>query len=678
MPHTRSRLIRVVVAGLLPAILLTPAVAANKAKAKAAANAAAVSRLKSDMKYLASDDLEGRAVDTKGLEKAAEFIRKEFKKAGLDVTKVNGGAYHTFKLNRSTKLEKGNVLTLTTKDGKSVAMKYDTDYRTCAFSRSGKFDGEIVFLGYGIHAPGLKYSDYDGVDIKGKVVIIMRRTPRQSVRRGPFGGRNRARYGALNHKYGEAFSRGAAAVLFVNDTYTTTREARRRTQLTNRAKDAVIKAAEELEAADKAKPKAADKVAAARKKLSQAVARLQTVRKAVSGNVDQLMKFGYGGNTSKGDARPIFHITQAACNRLLKATKQKPLAELEADIDKDFKSKMVTLAGAKAKGAVAVSPVVYDVKNVIGVLEGEGPLSDETIVIGAHYDHVGYGRYGSRTPGAIHNGADDNASGTVALLELARRLGARKKKLPRRIVFIAFTAEELGLIGSKKYVEKPVYPLKKTIAMLNMDMVGRLKDGKMTVFCVGSSPDWEPLLKKHASNPFKLTLRKDVFPRSDHAPFAAQKIPAIHFFTNTHSDYHRPTDDWQKINYEGIAEVVHMLEGLTEELASTKKRPTFSKPPAPKRPKVRKRPRWPYFGSRPDYSKMVKGLYLEGVTKGSPADKAGLKAGDILVKFGRFKVGGIQDYANALSSYKAGDTVEIVVQRGKKTVKMKATLLKPR
>ncbi|MFQ5732812.1 MAG: M20/M25/M40 family metallo-hydrolase [Planctomycetaceae bacterium] len=671
--------LRTAVAALLLGVLVTPAMAAKKAAAKSAANAAAIKRIKSDLKYLASDELEGRGVGTKGLDKAAVFVREQFRKAGLDVTRVHGGAYQPFKLNSGSKLGKRNAITFVTKGGKTIELKYDTDFRTCSFARSGEFDGGIVFLGYGIHAPKLKYSDYDGADIKGKVVIIMRRTPQQADRRSAFRGRlNRNKFGALTHKYGEAFSRGAKAVLFVNDTYTTTREARRRSQLVTKSKDAVVKAAEDLEAAEEAKPNNTDKIAAARKKLSQAVSRLQNVRKVLAGNVDELMRFGYGGKTTKGDPRPIFHITQKACNRLLKATVKKSLKDLEAEIDKNFKSKPLTLAGAKARGEASLSPIENDVKNVIGVLEGEGPLADETIVIGAHYDHVGYGRYGSRTPGAVHNGADDNASGTAALIELARRLAAREKKLPRRIVFIAFTAEELGLIGSKKYAEKPVFPLKKTIAMLNMDMVGRLRAGKLTVFCVGSSPVWAPLLKKHAGNPFKLSLRKEIFPRSDHASFARQKVPAIHFFTNTHSDYHRPTDDWQKVNYEGIADVVHMLEKVTLELASTKERPKFTKPPAPPRSKKRRPSRWPYFGSRPDYAKEVEGLYIEGATKGSPADKAGLKKADIIVRFGRFKIGSVEDYANALSSYKAGDTVDITVKRNGKTVVLKATLAKPK
>jgi len=674
-PRRRSRCLLTILAAVILALPTAPLRAADLD----VKTAAVVSRLTTDLKYLASDELEGRGVGTKGLDKAAEYVRDQFQKAGLNVTAVNGGAYHAFTMTTGTKLGSPNTLAFAGKDGKTIELKYDVDYRTCSFARSGKFDGGIVFLGYGVHAPDLKYSDYDGVDLKGKVAVIMRRTPQQGNPHSAFNrGRNRGKYGELIHKYREAFSRGAVAVLLVDDPYSTQREAQRRTRVMAAAKDAIVKAAEDLEAAETAKQKDAKKVAAARKKLSQTVARIKNLRRIISGNVDELFKFGYGGNSSHSkDPQPIFQITQTACNRLFKAALNKSLENLEAAIDKDPKPQSIALAGWSGKGAASVEPVEEQVKNVIGVLEGEGPLADETIVIGAHYDHVGRGKYGSRTPGEIHNGADDNASGTVALIELARRLAARKTKLPRRVVFIAFTAEELGLVGSAKYAEKPVFPLKQTVAMFNMDMVGRLRDGKVTVFSVGSSPRWKPLLEKHGKG-LKLSLQNQLFGRSDHASFVRKGVPAMHFFTNSHSDYHRPTDDWQKVNFEGMASISDLIEKVVLETVETKERPKFTKPPEPKRKRRRSMGAMPYFGSQPDYAKQVDGLYINGAAKGSPADKAGLKAGDIVVKFGRFKVSGIREYADALSRYKAGDTVDIEVKRGGKIVKLQATLDKPR
>jgi len=678
---TRSRRLFVAIAlPLLLTFVVAPLVTAE-ADNKGAKTSAVVSRLQSDLKYLASDELEGRGVGTKGLGKAAEFIKQRFAEVGLNVSAVNGDAFQTFELTTGSKLGKPNTLSFIGKAGKTLKLKYDEDFRTCSFGRSGKFNAEIVFLGYGIHAPDHDYSDYEGVDIEGKVVIIMRRNPQQGNPHGPFRGNRKRTYASLRHKYTEAFNRGAAAVLFVNDPYSTRKEAQRREKLIEKAKENVVEAAVKLETVEGKKSADAKDVKAAREKLSAAVKKLQNLRKTFSGNTDELMKFGYGGNVYEGkEPRPIFHITQEACNRVLKPALGKTLADLEADIDKNLEPRSTPLDGWKATGQVELRTVKETVKNVIGVLEGDGPLAEETIIVGAHYDHVGYGKYGSRAPGsnAVHNGADDNASGTVALIELARRLAAREKKLPRRIVFIAFTAEELGLIGSRKYVQKPVFPLEDTVAMFNMDMVGRLRKDKLTVFAVGTSPRWKPLLEKSASNPFKLTLNEYLFPRSDHASFARKEVPALHFFTNTHTDYHRPSDDWDKINFDGIAEVVDLMEQLIVTTATTKERPKFVKVPDWKPGKKLARGKWPYFGSIPDYAADVEGLKINGTAKDSPARKAGLKSGDVVIKFGRYKVSGIRDYAHALSRHKAGDTVDIIVKRQGKQVKLKATLDKPR
>ena len=680
----RHVLLRRVFLPILGGLILLPAVAraANKAAANnAAAKKEAVNRLKNDLKYLASDELEGRGVGTKGLGKAAEYVKKQFKAAGLNVSTIKGDAYFTFELPTGSKLGKTNEISFVGKDGKKITLKYGKDFRTCSFGRSGKFDADVVFVGFGIHAPRLKYSDYEGVDLKGKVAIIMRRLPGQGNRRSKFRGLAGRRYQGLQHKYGEAFKRGAAAVLFVNSPTYVAAENKRRESLVATAKENVVKAAEELHEMEKSKTADTLKKGAAQRKLFLAVSRLKAARKAAEGDVDELMSFGYGGNVYRGkQPRPIFHITIPACDRLLKASLKKSLADLENEINKNVAPKSIQLAGGwKAKGEASLSLQTETVKNVVGVLEGEGPLADETIVVGAHYDHVGMGRYGSLAgaKNTVHNGADDNASGTVALIELARRLGARKKKLPRRIVFIAFTAEELGLIGSKRYVEKPTYPLKNTIAMFNMDMVGRLRDGKMTVFCVGSSPRWEPLVKRHFDSPFKLTLRKDIFPRSDHAPFAQKKVPAIHFFTNTHSDYHRPSDDWPKVNFEGMEEIVGRVEQAVIETAETKERPKFTQPPSPPRRK-RSSQTWSYFGARPDLRARVQGVKITSTTKGSAAQKAGIKAGDVIVKIGTSNINGLRDYVTALGRQKTGAAFEIVVKRNGKDVKLKATLEKPR
>src|SRR5262249_32588362 len=188
----------------------------------------------------------------------------------------------------------------------------------------------------------------------------------------------------------------------------------------------------------------------------------------------------------------------AVCDQVLKAALNKTLADLESEIDRDFRPHSTVLKGWTAGGVVTIERKQAQVKNVVAYLEGSGPLAEETVVVGAHYDHVGRGGFASRAPGSteFHNGADESPWGPVCLLELARRLGARQDKLPRRVVFIAFTGEEMGLIGSARYTKEPIFPLEKTIAMLNMDMVGRLRDDKLTIFGSGTSPVWDEMLKR--------------------------------------------------------------------------------------------------------------------------------------------------------------------------------------
>ena len=201
-------------------------------------------------------------------------------------------------------------------------------------------------------------------------------------------------------------------------------------------------------------------------------------------------------------------------------------------------------------------------KNVVGVLAGEGPLADETIVVGAHYDHVGFGGPGSLAPWTheVHNGADDNASGTAALIEVAERLATSEKGPRRRVVFIAFTAEERGLIGSAYYCRNPRFALEKTVAMINMDMVGRLVDDKLIVYGTGTAAEFDHLMDTTAARlKFEITKHEGGFGPSDHASFYAQKIPVLHLFTGNHNDYHRPSDDVEKLNVPGMRRVVDFV-----------------------------------------------------------------------------------------------------------------------
>ncbi len=633
-------------------------------------------RLLSAIKYLASDDLEGRGVGTKGLNLAADFVKQKFAQAGLEVPHVEGGPFQTFQMVTGSELGAPNTLQFVGPDGKTSDLKYDTDFRTCSFGGSGSFDAGIAFCGYAIHDK--KYNDFDGIDIKGKIVIVMRRVPRQGNPKPPFSGAHggMSRHAELRTKVSAAFGQGAVAILFVNDPYTSRKELKKADQQVEQAANALKNAQKELDAVD---PQDVDKSAEARKKFSSATAKLEAQRKAKANrNTDPLMKFGYGG-MGKDKTVPILHITQKACNKLLQAALKKPLEKIEAEIDKDLKPQSALLAGWTAKGATTLKRVRTDVKNVIGVLEGQGPLADETIVVGAHYDHLGMGGRGSLAPGKreVHNGADDNASGTVCLIELARRLAARKEKLPRRVVFIAFTAEERGLIGSARYVKEPIFPLEQTIAMFNMDMVGRLKDDKLTVFGVGTAGRWKGLVERLGKqHGFKLALKMDGFGPSDHQSFYVKKIPVLHFFTGTHRDYHRPTDDWDKINVKGMSRVVDLVE---ETVIATAKNPDRPKYLAVKRKETARRSgNRPYFGSIPEFGSDAPGYSLSGVAPGSPAAKGGVKGGDRIIQLGSIKINDLNDFDLALRKFTPGDTVDVVVMRHGKQMKLRVTLAKPK
>lgn len=630
-------------------------------------------RLRKDLKYLADDKLEGRGVGTDGLNLAADYIRDQFRAAGLDVTAVDGGAFQKFTMVTGTKLLENNTLNFAGPEGKTIELDLEEDFNVCSFGGSGKFTGEIVFGGYAINAKEAEYSDFGDVDIKGKIVIVMRRTPQQGNHKSPFAtGHGISRHASIRSKVSVCSTAGAAAILFVNDPHSVEAEAEKAIDSAN---NAVVKVARELAGMEPTDEAFAD----TRKKMDAALERVSSAHgDAHSGGFDTLMKFGYAGNGSDG-AIPIVHISQATCDELLKASLDKTLADLEAEIDTDLKPRTQVLKGWKVTGETSLKRIRTEVKNVIGVLEGEGPLADETIVVGAHYDHVGMGGDGSLAPGVIevHNGADDNGSGTVALIEIARQLAARKEPLPRRVVFIAFTAEEKGLIGSAKYVEKPLFPLEKTVAMFNMDMVGRLREDKLTVFGVGTAPTFKDVVTRLGeADGFKLSLKPEGFGPSDQSSFYAKKIPVLHFFTNTHSDYHRPGDDWEKINFQGIRRIANLFRDVVIQTAETQKRPEYLEVAA--KADIQRQGSRPYFGSIPDFSGEGEGYAISGVSPKSPAAKGGLKGGDRIVQFGESKIANLNDFDLALRNFSAGDEVDVTVLRDGQRVKLKVTLAKPR
>ena len=317
--------------------------------------------------------------------------------------------------------------------------------------------------------------------------------------------------------------------------------------------------------------------------------------------------------------------------------------------------------------------------NVVAAIRGRDPvLRDEYVIVGAHYDHLGQGnRSSSLGPvGEIHNGADDNASGSVALIEIARQLAAKPPK--RSVVLVAFSGEELGLLGSAAYVRSPAVPMERSVAMVNLDMVGRLRNGRLLVFGSETATEFPALLDSLNTGPkFDLKYSGDGFGRSDQQSFYVAKKPVLHMFTDLHEDYHRPSDDWDKINIAGLEKVATYTTSIVRALADRTAPLTFIfKAPPPPPPPVAGNPAGgaASLGTIPDMASGGPGVRLSGVRPDSPAEKAGLKEGDILLGLDGFDIPDLQGMSDALRQHRPGDTVMVRFRRGARNDSVKAVL----
>jgi Peptidase family M28/PDZ domain len=320
-------------------------------------------------------------------------------------------------------------------------------------------------------------------------------------------------------------------------------------------------------------------------------------------------------------------------------------------------------------------------KNVIGLLPGHDPVRrNETVIVGAHYDHLGLGGFGSLDPdstGKVHNGADDNASGSAMLIQIAQHLV--QSRPARTVLFIAFSGEELGLLGSAYYVKQPIYPLSSTIAMINLDMVGRLRERRLIVYGARTAKEFPALLDSlnwHFG--FDLRARGDGYGPSDQSSFYAAGRPVLHIFTDLHEDYHRTTDDWQKIDTAGFRKVADFTTGLVTALANRPTRLNLVEvaPPPPPTATSSGTPQGygAYLGTIPDMSDNPGGVRLLGVRAGSPAEVAGLRGDDIITRIGDMDVPDLQAMTNALRSHQPGDSVRIVIRRGTQNTTLTARL----
>jgi hypothetical protein len=561
--------------------------------------------------YLASDELQGRKAGSEGEQQAGQYIASAFKRFGLEPAGKSGSYFHTFEVVAGVNQGKNNTVQFELA-GETLACQADSDFVPVAFSENGSFEGEMVFAGYGIEAPDLNYNDYEGLAVKDKIVLVLRFSPDGDNPHSNF-----YSYSALRRKASVARDKGAKAIVFV----------------TGRKND----------------PE------------------------------DVLMTLKYDGAAARSGVGAV-NITRAIANRLFEKS-GKSLVDVQNQIDDRKKPMSFVLENTRTILTTDVRDDRRAARNVAGLLKGSDPdLQNEMIILGAHYDHLGLGGSGSLDSagyGNIHNGADDNASGTAGLLELAQKLASEKEYLKRSYLFLAFSAEEMGLLGSNAYVKEKVVSMDDAVAMINMDMIGRLKENKLILYGLGTSPVWEEMLDEINTQPefgFDLKKNKDGTGPSDHSTFYQAGLPVLAFFSGIHSDYHKPSDDADKINSKDEARIVKFAYQFVKKLDAVDKKPQFTKVESNERRESRRGFRV-FVGTIPDYAETdIEGLKLSGVSAGSPAEKIGLQAGDIITKFGEREIKNIYDYTYALQDFKPGDVVDLIVKRGSKVLTYSMTL----
>ncbi len=597
------------------------------------------------VKFLASDELKGRQPGTPGIEKAAEYIAQQFEKAGLAPGGANKSWYQEFSVARGKKLDESAAKLAIS--GLDVPTQVGKDWTPLPFTEMNDVEAPLAFAGYGIKAEEFSYNDYADFDPNGKVLLIFRYEPQSDDPKSEFGGKEASHFAEFRSKARTAARRGAKALLIVNP------------------------------------PKRED---------------------APVG----LYKFTEEMSRQTFDI-PVAQITPEFADAILKKAGADNLETLQEKLDKE-RTPLSRDLGLDVTLKPGVSPNLIKTRNVIGLLKGKDGV-DETIVIGAHYDHLGdvprqFDR--ENDDPFVHNGADDNASGTAAVIELARTL-AKTGGLRRNVLFIAFSAEEMGLYGSAQWVAEPTLPLSSVRAMINFDMIGRLSQDRFTIFGVPSAAEFEPLMKAAAdSRGLTFHAPKGLMGNSDHGPFLNNEIPYLFAFTGMHKQYHRPEDDADLIDGDGGAKIVDLFHEVVTKLANMESGPVFTpakdeaengedlpRPAFEEAEKQRERgasqrpsgdreagtPGMPRarLGIIPEYTNDgAPGVVVQGTVDGGPAKAAGIKDNDRIVRINDSPVKDIYGYMAAMKELKPGEEVAVTVVREGKEQTIKVKLQKPR
>jgi len=562
--------------------------------------------IKEHITFLASDELKGRDSGTEEIKAATDYIAKEFNSYGL-MPIFNRDYLQEFPFIKTIELTDKNTISFLTNENE-VKPKLKEDYITVPFSGNSDVNANLVFVGFGISAADLEYDDYAGIDVKDKIVIVIRNTPEPNVAHSEFD-----MHSPLRKKASVARDKGAAAIIFFNpyDENKTT---------------------------------------------------------------DDLVEFSFDRGGSIGGFSAV-SIKRSFVEQLFQSEgiNFKEICDKIIETKKPFSFE---LKNSSAKISTEVKEVEATSWNVGGYLEGNDPeLKNEWIIIGAHFDHLGMGGEGSLYRGdepQIHNGADDNASGTTGVLELAEKFASVKDQLKRSIAFFTFSGEELGLLGSNYLVNNLPFPAEDAITMINMDMIGRLKDSSLIVYGTGTSSSWKDILNKYNDYGFKLTFNDEGFGPSDHSSFYGVKIPVLFFFTGTHEDYHKPSDDTEKINFPGEKEILDFVYNIAMDIDNTTERPDYLLVETKTTGQIFARK--VYVGTVPDFASNVDGYKISGVSEGSPAQLAGLQGGDIIISFGGKKISNIYDFTYALGDFVPGDVVDVIVKRGEEQITFQVKL----
>lgn len=492
---------------------------------------------------------------------------------------------------------------------KSFNPKLLDEFITLSFSGDVKVEGKLVFAGYGISAPDIDYDDYKDIDVTDKIVLVLRDHPEMNVPHSKFD-----HHSPLRRKAMVARENGAVAIIFVNSY--------------NPHKDE-----------------------------------------------DELINLSYDQAGSMKDFA-VINIKRSFVEKLFE-TRVLSLKEYQDKIVETKSPASFLFDDINTSISTEVNEIEVDSWNVAGYIEGNDTrLKNQYIIIGAHYDHLGMGENNSLYSGEelqIHNGADDNASGTAGVLELAEKFSVLKNKLKRSIVFVTFSGEEEGLLGSAYFADNLPVSTDSIAIMINMDMIGRLNDdNSLIVYGTGTSSNVKDLLNEYNEFEFDLTFNDEGFGRSDHSSFYAKKIPVLFFFTGTHEDYHKPSDDTEKINFDGEEQILKYIYNVVVDIDNNNTKPDYlivKRKDSGKISGIKVK-----VGTIPDFAGNVDGYKLSGVSEGGPAQLAGLTGGDIIIKFGDKKISNIYDFTYALGDYVPGDTVEVVIMRGEEKITLQVEL----